>query len=72
MTATTTHEIATHHSTEALEARDTAENPLEFVRHHGPEVSTGDYVVLVSGNGDSFIGHVVDADEYGRYYVELD
>lgn len=69
--AMTQHTITTSRTTDALEATDTDENPLAFVRYTGPVPQVGDGIILESANGDTFLGKVVDAEETGHYYVTL-
>lgn len=72
MPTTTQHEVSTHHTADQLEAINTADQPLEFVRYGGTTPEAGDYVILTSNDGAVFLGHVTDTEEHGRFYVELD
>lgn len=69
-----THEFTTRHTTTALEARDTVEDPLCF-RMDPNEVNKyvpGAGALVTSKDGDIFIAEVSDVeDEDLRLYVTL-
>ena len=70
------HRLTTQYTTAEIEARDTAEEPLEFaidpIECYG-RYTTDESVILTSADGDSFLAHVVDTDyDRLRIYVEVD
>lgn len=70
------HHMQTQHTADALEARDTAVDPLLFaidpIEQDG-RYQCGDPVILTTRDGAVFIGHLSDVEEDRlRIYVELD
>lgn len=70
------HRLTTQYTTAQVEARDTAEDPLEFaidpIECDG-RYTTDESVILTSADGDKFLAHIADTDyDRLRILIEVD